>query len=341
MEASRLRADVALRGTRDIARWGTSLANAAEILLPILDAAGVRSVIEIGAYEGDFTAELLAWAKGRDARIVAVDPKPGRHLAQVAEAYPELELVRERSHDALRRIELTDAIVVDGDHNYYTVAEELRLISERSGSDPLPLIILHDVLWPHGRRDTYYAPEEIPDEHRQPVREDGKVLPEDPGIAKYGFPYRWPAEHEGGPRNGVLTAVEDFAEGRDDARLAILPMFFGIGVLWSTTAPFSGDVARLVEPWDRNPALMRLEYNRVYHLTRQFAMVSQLLRQESVLKMELESRAFAFAGRLSQLLHGRATVPWTDQIRDILDAGENGDHARNITASAKPEESQS
>ncbi len=340
MEASRLRADVELRGSKDIARWGTSLANAAEILLPILDAAGVRSVIEIGAYQGDFTAELLAWAHGRDARIVAVDPTPGRDLAKVAERYPELELVRERSHDALRKIELTDAVVVDGDHNYYTVAEELRLLAERSGPDPLPLIILHDVLWPHGRRDTYYAPDEIPPEHRQPVREDGRVLPENPGIAKYGFPYRWPAEQEGGPRNGVLTAIEDFTEGRDDTRLAILPMFFGIGVLWSTTAAYSDDVGRLVEPWDRNPVLMRLEHNRVYHLTRQFALVSQLIRQENVLKMELESRAFALAGRLSQLRHGRETVPWTDQIRDILDAGENGDLAR-ITASATPEDPQS
>jgi hypothetical protein len=340
VDSSRVRADVELRGTKDIARWGTSLANAAEILMPILEAAGVRSVAEIGAYQGDFTAELLAWAQVRGVSVLAIDPTPGRDLAKVAERYPKLELVRERSHDALRHIDLPDAVVVDGDHNYYTVDGELRLIAERSGAGPLPLIILHDVLWPHGRRDTYYAPDEIPAEHRQPVREDGRILPENPGIARYGFPYRWPAEREGGPRNGVLTAVEDFVEGREEARLAILPMFFGIGVLWSASAAYSDDVGRLLEPWDRNPVLMRLEHNRIYHLTREFALVSQLLRQERVLRAAVHSRAFALAGRLSRLRHRGDTMTWTEDLRDALDSSENGDLSHAI-GPPPPEESQS
>jgi hypothetical protein len=331
---------VELRGSKDIARWGTSLANAGEILLPILEAARPRSVVEIGAYQGDFTAELLTWAQGRDVKVVAVDPTPGRDLAAVAERHPELELVRERSHDALRHIELPDAVVIDGDHNYYTVDGELRLIAERSGSGPMPLMILHDVLWPHGRRDTYYAPDEIPAEHRQPIHEDGRVLPENPGIAKYGFPYRWPAAREGGPRNGVLTAVEDFADGRDDVRLAILPMFFGIGVLWSPSAPYAEEIARLVEPWDRNPVLMRLEHNRAWHLTREFALVSQVIRQERLLKAALNSKAFALARNLTRLRHRGAAAPWTEQIRDVVESPQNGDHAR-ANASAPAEEPQS
>ena len=316
--------DTELRG-HDTAHWGTSLANAAEIFMPLLEVAGARSVLEIGAYQGDLTAFLLEWAGPRKARISAVDPKPGRELAKVAERNPELDLIRERSHEALGRIDIPDAVIVDGDHNYYTVAEELRIIAERTAPAPLPLLILHDLLWPHGRRDAYYSPEDIPDESRQELVEDAHVIPDEPGIAKYGLHYRWAAAREGGERNGVLTAIEDFAEGRDGVRLAIIPAFYGVGVMWSESAPWAEEVARRVEPWDRNPVLARLERNRVYHLTRQFAQESQLERQGRILRMMLDSRAFGIADRLSRTRHAGDAVSWRDQVLDVLDAGENGE----------------
>ncbi len=37
----------------------------------------------------------------------------------------------------------------------------------------LPLILCHDVGWPHASRDSYYAPETIPPEHRQATVEGG------------------------------------------------------------------------------------------------------------------------------------------------------------------------
>ena len=54
-------------------------------------------------------------------------------------------------------------VVIDGDHNYYTVSEELRLIGERAAGAELPLLLFHDVCWPHARRDDYFAPELIPE----------------------------------------------------------------------------------------------------------------------------------------------------------------------------------
>ena len=52
--------------------------------------------------------------------------------------------------------------MIDGDHNYFTVSEELRLIGERAPGAELPLLLFHDVCWPHGRRDDYFDPEQIP-----------------------------------------------------------------------------------------------------------------------------------------------------------------------------------
>ena len=115
------------------------------------------------------------------------------------------------------------------------------------------MLLIHDVGWPHGRRDAYYAPEEIPEEDRQPIREGGGLFPGDPGTRDGALPYKWPAAREGGPRNGVLTAVEDFIAARDDLRLAVVPAFFGFGVVWPSRAPWASAVAAVVEPVGSQP----------------------------------------------------------------------------------------
>lgn len=251
----------------DPARWGHSLANLAEILLGCLDARGAKSVAEVGAYAGDLTRVLLDWAAGAGGRVVAIDPTPNPRLVELSERDRDLELIREPSHEALRHIPVPDAVIIDGDHNYYTVNEELRLIDERAPGQEIPLLLLHDVGWPHGRRDAYWDPERIPDEHRQPTAESPSfIFPGEPGIVDHGMPMYATAEREGGPRNGVLTALEDFLERRADLRLATLPPFFGFAVVWHRDTPWAQAMTDFVAPWDRNPVLERLETNRLYHL---------------------------------------------------------------------------
>jgi len=281
--------------------WGASLVNDAEILVDCLDAARARSVVEVGAYAGDLTGLLLQWAAASGARICAIDPSPQKELVALAEGRDDLELVRATSHEALRAIELPDAVIVDGDHNYYTVAEELRIVAERAAGRALPLILLHDVCWPHARRDDYFDPEAIPAEHRHPAVEGGHLFPGDPGTSPTGLPYRWPAAREGGPRNGVLTAAEDFVAERAGLRLAVVPAFFGLGAVWDLSAPWAGDLAAVLAEWDRNPLLERMEANRVLHLSSNARMVQRVARQEAVLRRLLESRAFTIAERLSRL----------------------------------------
>src|SRR5206468_8132621 len=122
--------------------------------------------------------------------------------------HPELELVQKTSHEALRDLELPDAVIIDGDHNYYTVSEELRLIDERAPGREIPLLMFHDIGWPHGRRDAYWNPETIPEEQRQPAVKRGFIFPGEPGVVDRGMPMYSTAKREGGPRNGVLTAIE-------------------------------------------------------------------------------------------------------------------------------------
>lgn len=250
----------------DPARWGHSLANLAEVLLGCLDACGAKSVVEIGAYAGDLTRVLLDWAEEAGGHVTAVDPTPHARLVELSESRADLELIQQPSHEALRHVPLPDAVIIDGDHNYYTVSEELRLIDERAPGPEIPLLLLHDVGWPHGRRDAYWTPERIPEEHRQPMLERSFIFPGEPGVADDGMPMYAAAEREGGPRNGVLTALEDFLDRRVGLRCAVMPLFFGLAVVWHPEAPWARALAEFVEPWDRDPVLDRLEANRVYHL---------------------------------------------------------------------------
>lgn len=293
----------------DPQHWGVSLSQSAELMLPVLDAAQVRSIYEVGAFAGDLTRVLVAWAAQAGATVGAIDPSPQPGLEALERDHPELQLIRETSIAALPTIPLPDAVIIDGDHNWYTVTEELRLIAQRAGDAPMPLLLFHDVCWPHARRDDYYAAELIPEDARHPVAgAAGGIFPGDPGVRKGGLPYPKSAAQEGGPRNGVLTAVEDFVAGRDDLRLVVVPVFFGFGVVFPTAAPWAGDVAAILDPWDRHPILERLEANRVHQLATQqvrqaeiWALRERLARHEAVLQRLLQSSAFRVAERLSGL----------------------------------------
>lgn len=307
--------------------WGYSLANVRELLTGLLDAAGAQTVLEIGAYRGELTAVLLEWAVGREGDIRAVDTIPPDELRALAAAHPELELVEKTSHEVLAEISsLPDAIVLDGDHNFHTLSQELRLIAAAAEPAPLPMLLLHDVYWPHARRDTYYAPDRIPEAERQPLARDAGLAPWDGGTVPLGLPFAWAAAREGGPRNGTVTAVEDFIAGHDQLRFARVPAFFGFGVLWDQRASWASDLASVINPLDRNPVLERLERNRVQNLViaqmreRELEQLRARARdQERMLRRLLAASAFGWGERLSRLRHRGKPAFSREEIRHLLD----------------------
>ena len=309
-------------------RWGVSMAQSGELLLALLDAASARSVLEVGAYAGDLTRLLVAWADGAGASVAAIDPAPQPALVALAERHAALRLVRETSLDALPREE-ADAVVLDGDHNWHTVFEELRLLGERPR---LPLTILHDCGWPHARRDDFFDVTQVPEDRRHPLVPEGEgIVPWDDGSVPGGLPYPRSAARAGGPRNGVRTALEDWAATRDDVRIAVLPLFFGVGVAWPAGAPWADAVAAVVAPFDRHPVLERAEANRVHHLAREqqlqaevWALQARVARQEAVLRRLVDSSAFGVAERLSALrvragIAADAGAVSRDELRRALD----------------------
>lgn len=244
-----------------------SLAEFRELIRSCLDASGARSVVEIGSEEGTFTRDLLAWAEGCDARVYCVDPAPTPTLVEAAAGSPRVELVVQRSLEALEHLEACDAYLVDGDHNYYTVHHELESIASRArGRGFHPLVFLHDVGWPAGRRDMYYSPEAIPPDQRHEHTYDKGTVPWRSDLVEGGFrgegSFAW-ALTEGGPRNGVLAALEDFLGDRPELAFVTVPCVFGLGAVYDRSAPYAEEVAGILGRYDGDVLLQRLEDNRV------------------------------------------------------------------------------
>jgi hypothetical protein len=205
------------------------------IIAPVLDAMHATKLVEIGVDKGETTRLLLERAREVGGVVNAVDPAPAIDVSAWEARYGRgFCFYRGLSLEALPRVGAVDAVLIDGDHNWYTVTAELTLVASiaRTHDTLPPVVFAHDVGWPYGRRDMYYDPAVIPSEgRRDPVREG--MQPGESRTVPWGFNYwLWNAHYEGGPRNGVLTAVEDFVEAESAVwDVVVVPGFHGLAVL--------------------------------------------------------------------------------------------------------------
>jgi hypothetical protein len=243
-----------------------SLTEFRDLILSCLEATEVRAVLEIGSESGVFTRELLSFAVRREGEVWCVEPYPTLELEELGESEQRFHLIAGRSPEALDGLEPCDAYIVDGDHNYWTVSRELEHAFGDRDAARAPLVVLHDVSWPFGRRDQYYAPDALPPGAVHPHSWDFGSRPGEENAVQGGLRGKGSfaiALKEGGERNGVRTAVEDFVAGREDLQFVHVPSIFGVGFVYSRSAPHAGAVAALLDPLDGNPLLERLERNRV------------------------------------------------------------------------------
>jgi cephalosporin hydroxylase len=205
------------------------------VVWPLLQAAGAHRIVEIGALRGDTTVLMLE-RLGTDTELHVIDPVPEFDPSEHERRFPGRYIFhRDVSHNVLPALPPVDVALVDGDHNWFTVYHELKMLADVARRDgaPLPILILHDVLWPYGRRDLYYAPERIPEEFRQPYAQKGIKPGTSEVLAQGGLnPNHYNAISEGGPRNGVMTALDDFiAEYDRPLRKVVLPIYFGLAIV--------------------------------------------------------------------------------------------------------------
>jgi hypothetical protein len=210
---------------------------------------------------------LLAWADEHGAALQCVDPAPDPSVIALASAHPALRLIRAASPAALPQLDSGGLWLLDGDHNYHTVSAELAFISERArhGGEPF-VAILHDTGWPYGRRDLYYAPDRLPPDAVHPHTFGLGVVLDEQHAVSGGFRSEGVyavALDEGGPGNGVKTAVEDLLEREQELVSFTVPCVFGLTFVFPESAAWASALGELLAPLDGNPLLEAMERNRI------------------------------------------------------------------------------
>jgi Methyltransferase domain len=189
-----------------------------KIIKPIFLEESVKSIIEIGCESGRHTLKILDYCLEYNANLLSIDPAPLFDTDQLEAKYEFFKVIKDISLNKLADIEKYDAVLIDGDHNWYTVYHELKIIEKKAfEQSKFPIVFLHDTDWPYGRRDMYYFPETIPVEFRKSYEKKG-MLPGHNGLIERDSELVQESKNknlnnaiiEGGEKNGVLTAVEDF-----------------------------------------------------------------------------------------------------------------------------------
>lgn len=224
------------------------------VIQPLLAALPAGPIVEVGAEAGKTTIELAKLCRDQGYVLHSIDPRPQFDVERLERDFDNHFLFhRAHSLDALHDIEPPTAVLLDGDHNWYTVFNELAMLEDIAGAaSRFPVVMVHDVEWPYARRDMYYTPDAIPDDWRKPwarrgIRWQEARLVEDGG----GFNgHLANALEEGGPRNGVLTAIEDFISGSSSGiKLRIVRGEAGIAVLIAETVLDTNPAIR--SQWER------------------------------------------------------------------------------------------
>jgi SAM-dependent methyltransferase len=203
------------------------------IIKPILIKISAKHIIEVGCFLGNNTKNIIKYCKKNNGKVTVIDPDPKFNIAQWKSIHGNhLEVLKALSLNALPLLKDFDAILIDGDHNWHTVYNELKIIENNFQGKKYPVIFLHDVAWPYARRDMYYNPQTIPANYRHPYKRSGVLLNNAKLIQNALNSTCYHAIYENTEKNGILTAVEDFlSESKRNLDFYKLDAYHGIGII--------------------------------------------------------------------------------------------------------------
>ena len=193
-------------------------------IIPILNTINPKKLLEIGVLKGRHTYSLLNWCQSKNCELTSVDPTPwtgnipeeykpgakgftykrGRHSEKeylfprhIEKIFSEgldnkWTCVKALSLDFLQECRNEfDVVFIDGDHNYYTVINELNYLHKII---PLQgIIFIHDVSNPDcAYKDYYYDYTQIPEDFRN------------------------------GEKQGVVNAINDFLADHPEFEFQVL-----------------------------------------------------------------------------------------------------------------------
>ena len=232
------------------------------IVSPLINEIKPKHIVEVGSEYGYTTKELLKYCNENDAKLTSIDPNPLFDVDELKNRYgSKFEMLKGLSLDKLPLVKDYDMILLDGDHNWYTIYHELKLIEKEFADNEFPLAVLHDISWPYARRDLYYNPDTIPEEFLNPYAKKG-ICPDKNELLENGGLNSdlYNALEENTPKNGVLTGIEDFLNETDlELTFKVVNAFHGLGILYPKNPKIDGIISEILSKNDI-PAILEKHY---------------------------------------------------------------------------------
>ena len=219
------------------------------IVFHLLNKLKPKKIVEVGAELGINTKHILDYCVENNAHLTTIDPFPLFDIDEFNNKYSNhFDLIKKLSLEVLPSLKDYDLILLDGDHNWYTIFNELKCIEKTFSQENFPFIIFHDISWPYGRRDLYYNPDDIPDEFLNEYDTKG-IFPNESKVRENGGlnAHLNNAIYENTPKNGVLTGIEDFINQTDlKLTFKVLNAFHGLGMLYSPNKQYDEFIDEII-----------------------------------------------------------------------------------------------
>lgn len=176
-----------------------------DIIPIILNRFKVKNIVLNGNLDNESYNQIIKYSEPNDCRLTDFSQE-------------------ENSLNILSNLTDYDAIFLNDDPNWYTVFNELNII--KHNNDEFPLVFICHNIFPHKRRDSYKDPELIPKEF---INDYSKNLEFADIFIQDEF---YHAIEENTPKNGVLTAIEDFLSESSSVGVMDFNLLNGITILY-------------------------------------------------------------------------------------------------------------
>ena len=200
----------------------------------------VKTVLLIGLSNETILDEILSYCNNNKIVLYAIDSNINiNDLINKNYANDSLNNLKEtityfneKSLNVLPNLKSFDAIFIDDDPNWYTVYNELKLIKKNNNS--FPLVFICNNKYPYKRRDAYTNPNDIPKQYINECSNELPIIFEENGQTRNimindNFCH---ALYEDTPKNGVLTAIEDFLNENSSLKLLEINSLEGICLIY-------------------------------------------------------------------------------------------------------------
>ena len=196
------------------------MAHHSELMLPCLDAVGARSVVEVGAYAGDLTRRARglggadrargSWRSTRRLRTSSSRWRPTHDgwswsARPASRRCPSIDAARRRDHRRRPQL-LHGARGAAADRRAARAGPSCRCCCSTTSAGRTAAATTTSI--------PSRSPPSTASRWSATALASSRRIP---GVRPDGLPYPRSAAREGGPRNGVLTAVEDFVAQRRGA----------------------------------------------------------------------------------------------------------------------------